>query len=231
MSDTGQTNPARAAVFSDLEGTLVTVSVPRLSMQIGRKMGLIPPARLAQSVALAAVAAPLPGRLKRRVQIASIGAGMAGRSDADVAALLDALTPQVLRATKGEMIARLHAHAADGLPLVIISAGLHEAVARIADALGGRGEGTRLVHRGGRYSGRLDGPPCMGEGKAERARRVLADLDADPAVSYAYGDTASDIPFLRLFGHPHAVDPDAELEAEARRRGWPILRTTTEAGR
>ncbi len=55
---------------------------------------------------------------------------------------------------------------------------------------------------------------------------MLAELDVDPAISYAYGDTASDIPFLTLFGHPCAVDPDAELAAEATRRGWQILRTT-----
>jgi hypothetical protein len=27
---------------------------------------------------------------------------------------------------------------------------------------------------------------------------------------------------LQLVGHPNAVNPDAELRAEARRRGWPV---------
>ena len=64
---------------------------------------------------------------------------------------------------------------------------------------------------------------CRGAGKAERARAVLAELGCDPQQCYAYGDTASDLPFLELFGRPHAVDPDAGLAVEARRRGWPII--------
>ncbi len=47
----------------------------------------------------------------------------------------------------------------------------------------------------------------------------------DAASSYAYGDTASDIPYLALFGHPAAVDPDRRLAAEAERRGWPIIQS------
>ena len=50
------------------------------------------------------------------------------------------------------------------------------------------------------------------------------EMGYDPAECYAYGDTGNDIPFLALFGHPHAVDPDNELAAEAQRRGWPIIR-------
>ena len=67
-------------------------------------------------------------------------------------------------------------------------------------------------------------PFPLWEGKAERARAICAEMGYDPAECYAYGDTDNDIPFLSLFGHPHAIDPDDELAAEARRRGWPIIR-------
>jgi phosphoserine phosphatase len=45
----------------------------------------------------------------------------------------------------------------------------------------------------------------------------------NPAESYAYGDTSSDIPFLELFGQPHVVDPDQRLASEAKLRGWPVI--------
>lgn len=216
----------RAAVFSDVEGTLVTTSIPRLSFSLGRKIGLFSARQSAETFALNGIAQLLPGRLKRSLQIYSIARAMAGQSEEEVRKLLDVLTPAVMQHLKPEMLARLRAHQEAGLPLVLVSAGPHEAVARVGDELGGRGEGTRLVFRDDQYTARLDGPACQGEGKAERARRVLAELDADPALSYAYGDTASDISFLALFGHPCAVDPDRELAAEAARRGWPILRTS-----
>jgi hypothetical protein len=31
---------------------------------------------------------------------------------------------------------------------------------------------------------------------------VLAECGWDAAAGYAYGDTAGDVPFLELFGHP-----------------------------
>jgi len=216
----------RAAVFSDVEGTLVTTSIPRLSFSLGRKLGLFSARQTAETFALNGVAQLLPGRTKRAIQVYSIARAMAGEHEEQVNRLLDALTPAVMQRLKPEMLIRLRAHQEAGLPLVLVSGGLHEAMARIGEALGGRGEGTKLVFRNGRYTAKLDGPVCQGEGKATRAHQVLAELDADPAISYAYGDTASDIPFLALFGHPCAVDPDAELAAEATRRGWQILRTT-----
>ncbi|MEA2576130.1 MAG: hypothetical protein QOH93_3428, partial [Chloroflexia bacterium] len=67
---------------------------------------------------------------------------------------------------------------------------------------------------------------CEGTGKRDRALSIARELGCDPNICYAYGDTAADIPFLEAFGHPHAVDPDAALEAEAKKRGWQIVRST-----
>lgn len=54
---------------------------------------------------------------------------------------------------------------------------------------------------------------------------IARELGCDPANCYAYGDTATDIPFLEAFGHARAVDPDEGLEAEAKKRGWEIIRS------
>jgi phosphoserine phosphatase len=42
--------------------------------------------------------------------------------------------------------------------------------------------------------------------------------------SYAYSDSASDLPMLRAVGHPVVVNPDAELEQLARDSGWDVIR-------
>ena len=62
-------------------------------------------------------------------------------------------------------------------------------------------------------------------GDKARAIEQLAERDGlDLAASYAYSDSASDLPMLRLVGHPVAVNPDAALARVAREEGWEVLR-------
>jgi HAD superfamily hydrolase (TIGR01490 family) len=74
----------------------------------------------------------------------------------------------------------------------------------------------------GVYTGRLVGGLLHGEAKAA-AVSALADREGlDLARCAAYSDSLNDLPMLTLVGHPNAVNPDAALRAEARRRGWPV---------
>ena len=38
-----------------------------------------------------------------------------------------------------------------------------------------------------------------------------------------YSDSHNDLPLLELVDEPIAVDPDAQLEARAIAKGWPVL--------
>ncbi len=77
----------------------------------------------------------------------------------------------------------------------------------------------------GRYTGRIEGEPNMREGKVARLHAWLAvrgqalqDFD-----SWAYSDSANDLPLLQTVQHPVAVHPDPRLAAEAARLSWPVL--------
>jgi phosphoserine phosphatase len=76
----------------------------------------------------------------------------------------------------------------------------------------------------GHYTGRAGGPFTYREGKAEAIRELAEREDIDLGASWAYSDSESDLPMLRLVGHPVAVNPDAELGRVARREGWEVLR-------
>lgn len=80
----------------------------------------------------------------------------------------------------------------------------------------------------GRFTGRPAGVLNMREGKVARLREWLAarGLDPDRALPDAtfYSDSRNDLPLLRAVGRPIAVDPDAQLLAEAQAAGWPVLR-------
>lgn len=217
---------SHAAVFSDVEGTLINGSLPRMALEAGSKMGFFSPWQKSQFYFIGILGKVAPGKLKQAVRLAAIKRAMAGQKRQNVGKLVGAVVPQVMALVKPGTLARLKAHQAEGMPLFLLSAGLHEMVEGIAVKLGGRGEGTRYVERGGVYQAELDGPACQGEGKAARALAICAEMGFDPAQCYAYGDTVNDVPFLAVFGHAYAVDPDEGLAAEARRRGWPILQGT-----
>ena len=75
--------------------------------------------------------------------------------------------------------------------------------------------GTRMhVDENGVYSGLIDGHNCRGVEKTLRLAEVLAATDCmvDSADSYAYGDTAGDIPMLMLCQHKTAVNPRKKLQ-------------------
>jgi phosphoserine phosphatase len=76
----------------------------------------------------------------------------------------------------------------------------------------------------GVYTGRLAGPFAYGEGKANALREFAEQEGIDLAASWAYSDSASDLPMLEAVGRPVAVNPDAELAEVARRDGWDVLR-------
>jgi HAD superfamily hydrolase (TIGR01490 family) len=85
---------------------------------------------------------------------------------------------------------------------------------------------TEPEMRDGRYTGRVAGIPCFREGKLRRLDEWLAGLDhrfADFAESTCYSDSHNDLPLLERVKHAVAVDPDPQLAAEARRRGWQVI--------
>ena len=76
----------------------------------------------------------------------------------------------------------------------------------------------------GHYTGRAGGPFTYRDGKAQAIRELAEREDIDLAASWAYSDSESDLPMLRLVGHPVAVNPDAELARVAREEGWEVMR-------
>lgn len=142
--------------------------------------------------------------------------------------LEERIRPIVLPAAR-ELL-RLHRERGD--QLLIITATNSFVTAPIARELGvSELLATEPEIRGGRFTGEVVGTPCFQSGKVER---LLQWLDAQEHAferQWFYSDSANDIPLLRHVDHAVAVDPDARLEAEARRRGWPVASLRRERGR
>ena len=84
----------------------------------------------------------------------------------------------------------------------------------------------------GRYTGEVEFY-AYGPYKAEAMREVAGATSIDLAASYAYSDSATDMPMLEAVGHPVAVNPDRELLRVAPRAGvgGPPLRAPGSAAR
>ena len=114
-------------------------------------------------------------------------------------------------------------HLEAGQRVWLVTATPVELASIIARRLGFTGAlGTAAESVDGVYTGRLVGGLLHGEAKAEAVRALAAREGLDLARCSAYSDSANDLPMLRLVGHPTAVNPDAELRAEARASGWPV---------
>ena len=83
---------------------------------------------------------------------------------------------------------------------------------------------TRSEVKNGVYTGEPEGPFVYGEGKATAIREMAGREDVDLDESWAYSDSASDLPMLRTVGHSVVVNPDANLARIAREEGWQIMR-------
>lgn len=121
-------------------------------------------------------------------------------------------------------LALLQQHRNAGDQLVIITATNRFVTAPIARRLGVQVLlATECEMQGGRYTGRSTDIPCFREGKVTRLARWMLENGFTLEDSYFYSDSMNDLPLLEQVTHAVAVDPDPNLQAEAEKRGWPVI--------
>ncbi|MGN6523698.1 MAG: HAD family hydrolase [Actinomycetes bacterium] len=121
-----------------------------------------------------------------------------------------------------EAVTLIEQHHAAGRDVVIVSTSGAEVVEPIGQMLGADHTiATRMVIEDGHYTGEI-AYYAYGPTKAEAIRALAAHEGYDLSRSYAYSDSATDLPMLEAVGHPTAVNPDRMLRREASARGWEI---------
>jgi HAD superfamily hydrolase (TIGR01490 family) len=222
-----KSSEGKGAAFFDLDKTLMAGSSGMVFARVANRKGFVPRGQLArwgfdhlryrlrgssdeQTNAVLEVAKRIFAEMPERE---------VGRMAPEVlAGILPRIYPQ--------MLDQVHRHQDDGRATFIVSAAGNDLVKTLAAVLGMEGGiGTRwAVGLDGKYTGEMDGPFVYGEGKVEAMRRFADRHDIDMDASYAYSDSASDLPMLRSVGNAVVVNPDADLLAIARREGWQVMR-------
>jgi HAD superfamily hydrolase (TIGR01490 family) len=216
----------KGAAFFDLDRTLMAGSS---AFQFGRaayKAGLVTRRQLAtdawENVLFRLRGSTDSGADALRERIGRMLEGVRVRE-------LQRLAPDVLAGVLPrlypQMLGIAYEHQDAGRPIFICTAASQEMAELVAIVLtfdGAVGSVSEVVD--GHYTGRAGGPFTYREGKAEAIRDLAGREGIDLAESWAYSDSESDLPMLRLVGHPVAVNPDTELGRVARAEGWEVLR-------
>jgi HAD superfamily hydrolase (TIGR01490 family) len=150
----------------------------------------------------------------------------AGRSEDELAELGERLFVQAISGSLYPEAWRLvEAHRRAGHSVVLASSATRFQVEPAARAMGVEYILVSPVEmENGVCTGRPGGPLLWRAGKAEAVRAFAAEHDIDLAESYAYSNGNEDLPFLQTAGRARALNPGRDLEAAARRYGWPVAR-------
>lgn len=217
----------RAAAFFDLDKTLMQGSSAFQFARAVREAGLRSRRQL-----LADAAMNLSFRVRGATDERSealrnlIAHQMQGIRVIDMERLGVRVLARILPKLYPEMLTIAYEHQDAGRPVYIVTAaaqGLADVLANVLLFDGAVGSGLSEIEDGV-YTGRPTGDFLYKEAKADAIRAMAERHGFDLDASYAYSDSASDIPMLSAVGHPVVVNPDAELVRLAREHGWEIRR-------
>jgi HAD superfamily hydrolase (TIGR01490 family) len=210
------------AVF-DLDGTLLSSNVVESYL----RLRLPTLARHEQLREVADVARSLPrylaaDRRDRGALLRAVYRRYAGVPIDELNRLVDEqLTDEILARVWPAAIRRVRDHRTAGHRTVLIT-GAIRALTRPLAPLFDEIAAADLAAVDGTCNGHLARPPLVGETRATWLHAYAARTNADLSKSYAYADSASDLPLLRAVGHAVAVSPDLAVTRAARRGRWPV---------
>ena len=159
--------------------------------------------------------------------------GWGGRTEEELLALGEELFTKEIGGSLFHSAWRLvRAHLNQGHTVVVATSATRLQVAPMAREMGIEHVlCTELEYEGGVLTGRVAGRTLWGDGKRAAIMAFAAGHGVDLAQSHAYANGDEDGPLLRAVGHPHPVNPEPVLAAEAEQRSWPALEFQRKRGR
>jgi HAD superfamily hydrolase (TIGR01490 family) len=222
-----KSSEGNGAAFFDLDKTLMAGSSGMVFARVANRKGFVPRGQLAKW-GLDHLRYRLRGSSDEQTNAVLEVAKriFAEIPERDVERMAPEVLSGILPRIYPQMLDEVHRHQDDGRATFIVSAAGNDLVKTLAAVLGMEGGiGTRwAVGSDGKYTGEMEGPFVYGNGKVEAMRQFADRHDIDMDASYAYSDSASDLPMLRSVGNAVVVNPDGPLLELARQEGWRVMR-------
>lgn len=215
---------ARIGAFFDLDKTIIATSSAFAFGKEFMNNGLITPTDALQ-MTLAKASYMMAGQTSEQMdatrdQLAAMVTGWSVEEVENIAreTMHTVVTPAIYHEAR-ELI---QFHQAAGHEVVIISASEATLVRLIAEELGVEHVvATELETVDGHFTGGVVNY-LKGHAKADAVAEIGRTENINLAESFAYSDSATDIPMLELVGNPVAVNPDRVMKKTALENGWDI---------
>ena len=197
------------AVF-DFDGTMIRGDSIVSYLWFARKKGLLSLPRLVRAGLFGALSqAGIVSRQRAKSAALSFRKTL---SEAQKTALDQAFAKTLLRQIRPEALSAMMDHRAQGDLVVLLSASTDHYMRYVAQGL----PVDRLICSTTDETGRVL-RNVRGEEKVVALRELLSELpdETDLSLSTGYGDSASDLPLLRLLGRPYLVNPGRKARRKA----------------
>jgi len=209
----------KAYALFDFDGTILSGDSILLFCLYARKQGLCSPREFRRGV-WAGVRYVLGLSTAEKSKRAAL-AFVRGHSQAKLSHISQAFYQEVLRPRlRGQALAQLESHRKDGVEILLITASPSFYLEPLKSDLGIQSViGTRMdFDRNGNATGLICGENCKGLQKPLRLAEYLAATGDRLAYekSYAYGDSASDMPMLALCAYKVGVNAKPGLKKKLR---------------
>jgi HAD superfamily hydrolase (TIGR01490 family) len=215
------------AAFFDLDKTVIAKASIMAFARDFRREGLLTRRTMAKGLWTQVVYVHLGASSKKLARVRqSVLAVTRGWDQAQVRQVVDdKLTSAIDPITYVEARQLIDEHRRAGRQVYLVSAAPAEIVEPLARHFGAHEALASVARVGadGRYTGELE-RYAYGAEKAALIRHLASRDGLDLAASFAYSDSATDVPMLETVGHPVAVNPDRALRRIAQLRGWEIAR-------
>jgi fatty acyl-CoA reductase len=220
-----ETGTPPAAAFFDMDGTLLTSNVVETYLWL--RLAELSPGRKVAETARVAAQAPqllLAERRDRGGFLRSVYQEYAGARLSTLDRIVDEhVAPHILERLAPQAVRRIREHRAAGHLCVLITGAIRPLTRPLAPLFDHIEAADLAVDEHGRCTGHLAASPVVGEARGSFARDLCRRHGIDPATSYAYADSYSDLPLLAAVGRPVAVSPDLALDRHARRKHWHVV--------
>lgn len=216
----------QVAAFFDVDGTLLRGDIVRYYAFLKRRqLGALPKLLWTMSLIARAPFLILQDRISREWFARRFYRGYRTIAPEELEeATLELFEKEMRGQFYTQALACVKRHLAEGHQVVLVSGSIRHIVQQVAQYVAATAVlCVDLELSQGRFTGQLTGTPLTGQYKAKSLKQFARDNGIDLNASFAYADSADDIPMLEQVGTVAAINPDRRLLAAAKDRGWSIF--------